>query len=72
MEFIVQYGIALGADQLLDTDNVLFTTPCPYPADRHADQEFDSYEDMFAYANMNSDQTVEIPHDWAYAGSGHV
>ncbi len=61
MEFIVQYGIALGADRLLDTDNVLFTTPCPYPSDRHADQEFDSYEAMFAYANMNSDDVVEIP-----------
>ena len=72
MEFIVQYGIALGADRLLDTDNVLFTTPCPYPADRHADQEFDSYEAMFAYANMNSDETVPIPRMKACHCSNHA
>ena len=61
MELIVNYGIALGADRLLDTDNVLFTTRCPYPASDHADQEFETYEDMFAYANLDAGCHVEIP-----------
>lgn len=61
MELIVNYGIALGADRLLDTDNVLFTTRCPYPAADHADQEFETYEDMFAYANLDAGCRVDVP-----------
>lgn len=72
MEFIVNYGIALGADRLLDVDNVAFTTPCPYPADRHADQEFESYEAMFAYANLNSDETVDVPRVKVTCCSNHA
>lgn len=64
MKLLVKYAIALRADRLIDVDNVGFSTPCPYPASRHADLEFESYEALFNYTHLNSDigeEVAEIP-----------
>lgn len=50
MEVLVMYGEALQAEKMVTVDNVSHTMSCPYPTDRHADQEFSDYDALYSYA----------------------
>jgi hypothetical protein len=62
MKILVEYGEGLGADRLLEVDDVTCCVPCPYPTHANAEIEFDSMNALFSWANLCSEKTIdEIP-----------
>ncbi|WP_206916597.1 aconitase X [Alicyclobacillus suci] len=64
MELLVQYGDALGAERLVDTNNVcganVFSPAPGLP-------KFESHDQIFSQMSLDSDETFEIPHVKAYS-----
>lgn len=59
MDLLVRYGEALGAERLVETNNVAGAFNASTPSIRHiAEQGFDK---VFSELNLDSDETVEIP-----------
>lgn len=64
MKFLVEYGEAVGAECLVDTDDVTFTVACPYPTYANGNIEFDTIEHLFSWCNLTCDDDKlfdEIP-----------
>ena len=59
MKILMQFGEALGADRLLEVDDVTFCVPCPYPASFIADIEFDSMDALFSWSDLASEKTFD-------------
>ncbi len=59
MDLLVRYGEALGAERLVETNNVAGAFNASTPSVRHiAEQGFDR---VYSELNLDSDETVEIP-----------
>ena len=62
MKILVQYGEGLGADRLLEVDDVTCCVPCAYPPHSNAGMEFSSMEALFSWAGLCSEKAFdEIP-----------
>lgn len=64
MRFLMEYGEAVGADCLVDTDDVTYTVACPYPTYANANIEFDTIEHLFSWADLGCEEDElfdEIP-----------
>ncbi len=60
MDLLIRYGEALGAERLVETNNVAGAFNASTPSIRHiAEQGFDK---VYSELNLDSDETVEIPH----------
>lgn len=64
MELLVKYGEALGADKLIDTNNVcganVFSPAPGLPV-------FENHDQIFSQVSLDSDETLEIPKVKAYS-----
>ena len=65
MELLVRYGEALGAERLIETNNVISAVNAAYRAPSSGPEV--SVEASFAEFNLDSDQPLEIPHVKAYS-----
>lgn len=60
MDLLVRYGEAVGAERLVETNNVAGAFNASTPSVRHiVDQGFDA---VYSELNLDSDEVVEIPH----------
>ena len=59
MKILVQYAQALGADRLLEVDDVALCVPCAYPPRLNADMEFDSKSALFSWAGLCSEKPFD-------------
>lgn len=60
MKNMVDYAEALGADSLLDVDNVSIGLYTRMPVELHANQHFKTYEEMCAYDYLVTDEAVPL------------
>ena len=59
MKILVQYGEALGADRLLEVDDVTCGVPSPYPTSFNAGIEFDSVDALFSWFGLGSAEKLD-------------
>lgn len=60
MDLLVRYGEALGAERLVETNNVAGAFNASTPSIRHLAEN--GFERVFSELNLDSDDVVEIPH----------
>jgi predicted aconitase len=65
MELLVRYGEALGAERMVETNNVISAINAPYRAPAAGPEV--SVEAAFSEFNLDSDQPLEIPRVKAYS-----
>jgi predicted aconitase len=65
MELLVRYGEALGAETMIETNNVICAVNAPYRAGAPGSEM--SIESSFSEYNLDSDETIEIPTVKAYS-----
>jgi predicted aconitase len=61
MELLVRYGEALGAERMVDTNNVCGSMSTTNPFSRDLIHKYGSFEALVSELNYDSDETVEIP-----------
>lgn len=60
MDLLLRYGSALGAERLVETRNVAGAFNASTPSIRHMAE--DGFDRVYSELNLDSDDTVEIPH----------
>lgn len=60
MDLLVRYGEALGAERLVETNNVAGAFNASTPSIRQMAE--DGFDSVYSKLNLDSDDTVEIPH----------
>ncbi len=60
MDLLVRYGEALGAERLVETNNVAGAFNASTPSIAHLAEE--GFDKVYSELNLDSDETVEIPH----------